>query len=74
MVNNIKDNTISKIDAKKRLNTLSKIKNSEIKYKRCIPGQKVLLNLFKDSSDIILTDTTLESERQEDENKKKMKK
>ena len=42
LVNNIKDNTISEIDAKKRLNTLNKIKNSEIKYKRLIPGQKEL--------------------------------
>ena len=40
LVNNIKDNTISEIDAKKCLNTLSKIKNAEIKYKRLIPGQK----------------------------------
>ena len=40
LVNNIKDNTISEIDAKKRLNTLNKIKNAEIKYKRLIPGQK----------------------------------
>ena len=56
LVNNIKDNTISEIDAKKRLNTLNKIKNVEIKCKRLIPGQKELLNLFNDLSDIILTD------------------
>ena len=68
MVNNIKDNTISEIDAKKRLNTLNKIKNAEIKYKRLIPGQKELLNLFNDLSDIILTDKTLMSSK--DENKK----
>ena len=37
LVDNIKDNTISEIDAKKRLNTLNKIKNAEIKYKRLIP-------------------------------------
>ena len=68
MVNNIKDNTISEIDAKKRLNTLNIIKNSEIKHKRLIPGQKELLNLFNDLSDIILTDKTLMSSK--DENKK----
>ena len=68
MVNNIKDNTISEIDAKKRLNTLNIIKNSEIKYKRLIPGQKELLNLFDDLSNIILTDKTLKSESQEDKN------
>ena len=59
LVNNIKDNTISEIDAKKRLNTLNIIKNSEIKHKRLIPGQKELLNLFNGLSDIILTDKTL---------------
>ena len=45
-VNNIKDNTISEIDAKQRLNTSNIIKNSEIKHRRLIPGQKELLNLF----------------------------
>ena len=67
MVNNIKDNTIREIDAKKRLNTLSKIKNSEIKYKRLIPWQKELSNLFDDLSDIILTDKTLISSKDENE-------
>ena len=46
MVNNFKNNTISKIGAKKRLNILGKIKNAEIKDKRLIHGQKELLNLF----------------------------
>ena len=67
LVNNIKDNTISEIDVKKRLNTLNKIKNAEIKYKRFIPGQKDLLNLFNDLSDIILTDKTLMSSKDENE-------
>ena len=66
MVTNIKDNTISEIDAKKRLNTLNIIKNTEIKHKRLIPGQKELLNLFDDLSYVILTDKILESEGQED--------
>ena len=38
LVNNIKDNTISEINAKKRLNTLKIIKTSEINHKRFIPG------------------------------------
>ena len=59
----VKDNTISEIDAKKRLNTLNIIKTSEIKHKRLIPGQKELLNLFNDLSDIILTDKTLMSSK-----------
>ena len=73
MVKNIKDNTISKIDAKKCLNTLHKIKNSEIKYKRLIPGQKELLNLFNDLLDIILTDKTLMSSKDENEKLKEEK-
>ena len=73
LVNNIRNNTISEIDAKKGLNTLNKIKNSEIKYKRLIPGQKELLNLFNDLSDIILTDKTLMSSKEENEKLKEEK-
>ena len=44
MVNNIKNNTISEISAKKSLNTLNEIKNAGIiKYKNHTPGQKELL-------------------------------
>ena len=69
LVNNIKNNTISEIDAKKDSNTLNEIKNAEIiKHKKCNPGHKELLNLFNGLLDIILTDRTLESESQEDEN------
>ena len=73
LVNNIRNNTISEIDAKKRLNTLNIIKNSEIKHKRLIPGQKELLNLFNDLSDIILTDKTLMSSKDENEKLKEEK-
>ena len=73
MVNNVKDNTISEIDAKKRLNTLNIIKNSETKCKKLIPGQKELLNLFDDLSDIILTDKTLMSSKDEKEKLKEEK-
>ena len=52
---------------KKRLNTLNIRKNSEIEHKRLIPGQKELLNLFDDLSDIILTDKTLMSLKDENE-------
>ena len=70
MVNDIRNNTISKIHAKKDLNTLNKIKNAEIiKHKRRTTKHKELLNLFNDLLDIILTDKTLESESQEDKNK-----
>ena len=62
MVNNIKNNTISKISAKKSLNTLNKLKNAGIiKYKKHTPKQKEL-NLFKNLLDKILIDKPLESE------------
>ena len=73
MVSNIKDNTIIEIDAKKHLNTLNKIKNAEIKYKKLIPGQKELLNLFNDLSDTILTDKILMSSKDENEKLKEEK-
>ena len=69
MVNNIKNNTISEIIAKKGLNTLNEIKNAEIiKHKKCTPKQKELLNLFNDLLDVILTDETLTSSKDENEN------
>ena len=73
MVNSIKDNTSSEIDVKKCLNILNIIKNSEIKHKRLIPGQKELLNLFDDLSDIILADKTLMSSKDENEKLKEKK-
>ena len=69
MVNNIRNNTISEISAKKSLNTLNEIKNAEIiKHKRYIPKQKELLNLFDDLLDAILTDKALMSSKDENEN------
>ena len=71
MVNNIQNNTISEIDAKKDVNKLIKIRNERIiKSKKRTPGQKKLLNLFNDLSDMILTDKALESENEENENEK----
>ena len=71
MVNNIKNNTISEIDAKKDLNKLNEIKNVEtMKYKKRAPEHKELLNLFNDLLDIILSDKTLESKIEENENGK----
>ena len=69
MVNNIRNNAISEISAKKGLNTLNEIKDEEImKYKKHTPKHKELLNLFNDLLDTILIDKTLESESQEDKN------
>ena len=60
LVNNIRNNTISEIDARKDINTLNKIKNAEIiKYKKRTSKQKELLNLL----DTVLTDKTLKSKK-----------
>ena len=68
MINKTKNNTISETSAKKDLNRLNEIKKAIItKRKRCTPKQKELLNLFNDRSDTILTDKTLESKSQEDD-------
>ena len=75
LVNNIKNNTISEIDAKKDLNSLNEIKNAEIiKYKRPTPKQKELLNLFNDLLDTILTDKNLMSSKDENENESEKEK
>ena len=75
LVNNIKNNTISEISAKKGLNKLNEIKNAGIiKYKKCTPKQKELLNLFNKLLDTILTGKTLESKSQEDTNENENKK
>ena len=72
LVNNIKDNTISEIDAQKILNALNEIKKAEIiKYKKRTPGHKKLLNLFNKLLNIILTDKTLESQENEKVESKK---
>ena len=70
MVNDIRNNAISELSAKKGLNTLNGIKNAEImKYKKRTLKHKELLNLFNDLLDTIVTDKILESESQEDKNK-----
>ena len=67
LVKNIRNNTISEIDAKQDLNTLNKIKKADIiKHKRCTSKQKELLNLFDDLLDTVLTDKTLKSKSQKD--------
>ena len=71
LVNNIRNNTISEISAKKGLN---EIKNAEIiKYKKRTPKHQELLNLFNDLLDTILTDKTLMSSNENgNENDKTM--
>ena len=72
LVDNIKNNTISEIDAKKLLNALNEIKKAEIiKYKKRTPGHKKLLNLFNKLLNIILTVKTSESQENEKVESKK---
>ena len=67
LVNNLRNNTISEIPAKKGLNILNEITNAEtIKNKRYTSKQKELLNLFNDLLlDAILTDKTIKPKSQE---------
>ena len=66
MVDHIKNNAISEIGAKILLNTLNEIKQAEIiKYKKCTPGHKKLLNLFNKLVNIVLTDKTSKSQENE---------
>ena len=61
LVNKIRNNTISKLSAKKDLNTLNKIKNAEIiKYRKRTLNHKNFLNLFNDLLDEISIDKTSE--------------
>ena len=48
LINNIKNNTISEALAKQKLDALNEIRKVEIKNKRLINGQKILLSLFDD--------------------------
>ena len=68
LVNNIWNNTISEMSAKKGLNTLNEIKDAEIiKYKKRTPKHKELLNSFNDLLDTILIDKTLMSSKDKNE-------
>ena len=74
LVTNIRNNTISEIPAKKGLNKLNEIKNAEIlNYKKRSPKQKELLNLFNNLLDVVLTDKTLLSSKDENEKEKENK-
>ena len=46
MINNIKNNTISEVDTKKKINELNKIKKVETNGKRLIKSQQKLLSWF----------------------------
>ena len=62
LVNNIKNNTISEVDAKKKINELNEIKKVEIENKRLINGQKILLNLLDDLVEAIFNNNKIVNE------------
>ena len=46
LINNIKNNTISEADTKKKINELNEINKTEVKGERLFNSQKILLRLF----------------------------
>ena len=62
MINNIKNNTISEVLAKQKLNALNEIKKAETKKKGLINGQKILLNLFDDLVEAIFNNNKIVNE------------
>ena len=71
LVNDIKNNTISKALATQKLNALNEIKKAETKNKRLINGQKILLNLFDDLVEAIFNNNNNDNNKivKEDNNK-----
>ena len=73
LINNIKNNTISEADTKKKTNELNEIKKAEIKCKRLNTGQKILLSLFDDLLKTILNDSNNNSNGNNNENESENK-
>ena len=73
MVNNIKNNTISEADAKKKINKLNKIKNVETKGKRLIKSQQKLLSLFDDLKTIFNNDNNSNNNESDSNNENENK-
>ena len=59
MANSIKNNTGSEALAKQKLNALNKIKKAEIKNKRLITSQKILLQLFDELIEAIFNNKSV---------------
>ena len=68
LINNIKSNTISEADTKKKINKLNKIKKAETKGKQLIKSQKKLLNLFDDLKTIFNINNKNNNKNDENEN------
>ena len=62
LIINIKNNTISEADTKKKISKLNETKMAETKNKRRINGQKVLLSLFDDLVEAIFNSNKIVNE------------
>ena len=69
MSNNIKNNTISEALAKQKIDALNKIRKVEIKNKRLINGQKILLSLFDDLVEAISNNNNNNNNNNRSENR-----
>ena len=69
LINNIKNNTISEADTKKKINELNKIKNVETKGKRLIKNQEKLLSLFDDLKTIFNSNNNSNTNESDSNNK-----
>ena len=67
LIDNINENTITEILAKKNLNALKELKNTEIKNKRLISTQKELLNLFDDLLETIFNNNNNNNNNNDDD-------
>ena len=69
MINNIKNNTNSEADTKKKRNELKKIKKTEIKGKRLIKNQEKLLSLFDDLKAIFNNNNNINNDESDSDSK-----
>ena len=69
MINNIKNNTISEADIKKKINKLNEIKKVETKGKRLIDSQKTLISLFDDLKTIFNSNNNNSNNESDSNNK-----
>ena len=73
MINNIKNNTISEADTKKKINELNKIKEVETKGRWLIDSQKTLLSLSDDLKTIFNNNNSSNNNESDGNNKNKDK-
>ena len=71
MINNIKSNTISKANAKRKINESKEIKKVETKGKRLIRSQHKLLSLFDNLKTIFNNNNNSNNNASDSNNKNK---